>query len=115
MRARGAMKREKPDRIVGLHCVLGRPFPADPLRVLLVFLVMFRDLKLLSDASSIQVSIGLLMLTSVANGSSGLGDDSRACMLRRTVRIWSAGDHLSGGIIKRNQFWRSGKRSLSIA
>ena len=37
------------------------------------------------------------ILTSVARGSSGLGADKSACMDKRTVRIWSAGDHLSGG------------------
>lgn len=35
--------------------------------------------------------------TSLARGSSGFGDESKAWTERRTVRIWRAGDHLSVG------------------
>lgn len=41
--------------------------------------------------------------TSFAKGSSGLGALSKAWIESSTVRIWRAGDHLSGGMWKREK------------
>ena len=93
--------------------ILLRPFSADTHGVLLVVLVVLRTLVvqrvvLSASASARRSRMSTVSATAVQGGTldrivilcgvamlTGLGAERRAWIERRTVRIWSAGDHLS--------------------
>jgi hypothetical protein len=74
------------------------------------FLVHSLAVAMAACSSSFQ-----LLATSAARGSSGLGAPRRAWIERRMVRIWRAGDQLSGKGRDRQQllFWNTTLRFVS--
>lgn len=83
--------------------VFGRPFAADPDGILFVVLVMLCDVVgkwIVLGGRKPNCVVGLWKRTGWVEGDqstilTGFGAERSACMERRTVRIWRAGDHLS--------------------